>query len=473
MNQRSGSCTLKVIEVPFSFYPDPVGGTEVYVASLARQLMTGGNKVVVAAPGESNQTYVHGGITVRRFAVCQQLRDIRELYGDGDATAASGFANVLDEEKPDVVHLHAFTRGVSLRLVREVKARNLPVVFTYHTPTVSCQRGTMMRRGTEPCGGVMDLHDCSRCALHGLASGSGKRGALRSLAYALGSVPPGVGEFLGKRGLSGGPWTALRMTELVRLRHATTRAFLAEVDHIVAVCEWVRQVLLRNGVPAGKITLCRQGIELNGECGVRSAECERRDAETPAPNGNNKAVPLPLRVAFFGRLDPTKGVHVLIQALRTIPDAPIRLDVYGIAQDEGGQRYQQELMRLASGDQRIRFLSPVSPNQVVPTLRDYDLLAVPSQWLETGPLVVLEAFAAGVPVIGSGVGGIAELVRNGTDGMVINPAEPAVWGQALLQLAEDPLLLRSFRAHVGRPRTVASVADGMLRLYQAILQGME
>src|SRR5207245_929905 len=60
---------------------------------------------------------------------------------------------------------------------------------------------------------------------------------------------------------SGGIWTALRMRELVQRRHRATRALLTEVDHVVAVCEWVRDVLLRNRVPAEKITMCRQGIE--------------------------------------------------------------------------------------------------------------------------------------------------------------------------------------------------------------------
>ena len=48
-----------------------------------------------------------------------------------------------------------------------------------------------------------------------------------------------------------------------------------------------------------------------------------------------------------------------------------------------------------------------------------DVLAVPSQWLETGPLVVLEAFAAGTPVIGSDLGGIRELVSDGRDGLLV------------------------------------------------------
>jgi hypothetical protein len=75
------------------------------------------------------------------------VNNLRELYGEGDQTAAREFAKILDEERPDVGHLHAFTRGVSLRMARKAKRRGVKVVFTYHTPTVSCQRGTLMHWG--------------------------------------------------------------------------------------------------------------------------------------------------------------------------------------------------------------------------------------------------------------------------------------------------------------------------------------
>ena len=91
-----------------------------------------------------------------------------ELYGEGDELAAREFEKILDEEEPDLVHLHAFTRGVSLKIVRAAKARQIPVVFTYHTPTVTCTRGTMMRWGRIPCDGEMLGRRCTACTLHGL-----------------------------------------------------------------------------------------------------------------------------------------------------------------------------------------------------------------------------------------------------------------------------------------------------------------
>ena len=285
-----------------------MGGTEVYVAALARELLSHGIQSVIAAPGATTQNHVYNGIPIRRFAARQQVKDLSELYGEGDELAANEFAKILDEERPNIVHLHASTPAVSVRLVRAAKARGIPVLFTYHTPTVSCQRGTMMRWGTEPCDGLMDAHRCSTCTLHGLLQRGSQPGkVVNGVHRFLSAVFSTAGFYLPSSicGRSGPFATPLRMRTLVASRHAASQALFSEVKHIVAVCDWVKQVLLRNNVPEEKITLCRQGTQTKAE--IAKAEIAR--AET-------------LKVIFLGRLDATKGVHILIQAIRSLP-APV------------------------------------------------------------------------------------------------------------------------------------------------------
>jgi len=441
---------MKVIQVPFCFYPDAIGGTEVYVESLAKQLQRRGIEVLVAAPreGDTNLAYSYNGVKVRRFSVSKDITDLYELYGEGNIQAANAFGKILDEEKPDMVHLHAFTRGVSLRLVREAKKRGIYVIFTYHTPTVSCQRGTLMRWGAEVCDGLLDVHDCARCTLRGL-------GISKASSLVVGSLPTAVGRLLGTAMLSGGIWTALRMTQLIELRHASFRALMNEVDHIIAVCQWVKDLLLRNDILTEKVIVSRQGL------------CQ----DIPNPMENHilpRSRHSPLRIAYLGRLDSTKGVDVLIQAARSLPKITIELNIYGIAQSEGDTAYLKKLKSLAQGDQRILFNSPVQSNQVVRLLKDFDLLAVPSQWLETGPLVVLEAFAAGIPVIGSNLGGIAELVEHNINGLLVKPDSVEAWREALQWIFEDRALLMRLRAGISAPRGMDTVALEMEALYHQI-----
>ena len=102
-------------------------------------------------------------------------------------------------------------------------------------------------------------------------------------------------------------------------------------------------------------------------------------------------------------------------------------------------------------------------------MADYDLIAVPSRWLETGPLVALEAFAAGVPVLGANLGGIAELVRDGVDGVLVAVDDPAAWAAAIERLVEDRRAIDAMRARVEPPRTMNAVADDMATLYAKVL----
>lgn len=437
---------MKIVHVPFCFYPDPVGGTEIYVQALAGEQQKQECEVLIAAPGERDESYRHDGIRVRRFGVAGRVSNLRDMYGDGDISAAASFARTLDEEKPDLIHLHAFTRGASLRLVREAKRREIPVVFSYHTSTASCQRGTLLRWGTEVCEGTLDLHACTRCTLHG-------QGLNKPLSFVIGNIPVSVGRLLGNIGASGGPRTALRMTELVGLRHSAFRALMAEVDHVVALCDWVKDLLLRNGLPSDKVTVSRQGL------------CYRQStSKAPAQEQSF------LRVAFVGRLDPTKGVHILIEALALILAASIRLDVYGVVQGQAGKEYLMRIRRAAARDMRITFYDSLSAADVTTRMQQYDVLAVPSQGLETGPMVVLEAFAAGIPVVGSNLGSIAELVQDGVDGILLDARSPMSWAHTLERLSVDRALLKRLRSGVRPPRSMKIVAKEMLELYRTVLQ---
>ena len=462
---------MKIIQVPFCFYPDAVGGTEVYVANLARTLASEHDcEVLIAAPGVKSEAYIYEGLRVQRFATSPRVNDVSELYGEGDELAAAEFEKILQQQQPDLVHLHALTRGVSLKVLRAAKTRRIPVLFTYHTPTVTCTRGTMMRWGRIPCDGEMLGRRCTACTVHGLLSSRGedrrwklgdrtRRLAAQALSI-VGSVLP-----FSISHLPASVSTALRLRQLVETRHSATRAFLSEVDHIVAVCNWVRDVLLMNGVPAEKITLCRQGIAISEEQRAMSQEqFAIRDSAFAF------TAERPLRLAFFGRLDPTKGVHVIIEAIRALPSAPITLDIFGSEQGETGAAYAGKVRQIANSDQRVRLRASVPSAKIVSTMREYDAVVVPSQWMETGPLVVLEAFAAGVPVLGSNLGGIAELIQNHIDGFLVNGGQGGDWYSALRQLTINPQFLTSYRHNLPTPRSMREVSREMLQLYESVVQ---
>ncbi len=361
---------MKILHVPFGFYPDPVGGTEILCEFLAHELERLNVEVVIAAPATEDTAYAHNMLRVRRYAVNQNTVDVREIYGHGDPLAAQNFRKLLCEETPDLVHLHAFTSGISLDIVREAKKRGLPVIFTYHTPTVTCTRGTLMRWGTEVCDGHMDGRLCTQCTLM-------KMGLSKFGSWILSAIPAGVGQALGDMKFRGDAWTAMRMSELITLRHNAARSLLDEVDRIVVLCDWSKELLVQNGIPQSKIVLVRQAIH---------GWQDTIDTPTsPFHEGGR------LRIVYIGRIDPTKGIHLLIKALQLMPTAPIELDIYGVLQP-GNDRYAQEIARLVDVSPYMRFLPSIPNDQIIPMLSKYHLLAVPSQCLEVAPLVILEAF---------------------------------------------------------------------------------
>jgi glycosyltransferase involved in cell wall biosynthesis len=139
-------------------------------------------------------------------------------------------------------------------------------------------------------------------------------------------------------------------------------------------------------------------------------------------------------VVFAGRLSNEKGVDVLLRAAAMVPDVTLEIAGDGPSADD--------LTRLASTlglDDRTRFLGRI-PGEEVDTLLSRALAAVvPSRWHENMPLSVLEAFAAGVPVVATDLGGLPELISPGEDGVIIPADDPEALAVALTGLAADPI----------------------------------
>lgn len=120
------------------------------------------------------------------------------------------------------------------------------------------------------------------------------------------------------------------------------------------------------------------------------------------------------RFGYIGRLDPPKGVELLIDAFKTLQPPDAELWIAG----NGKPNYEIALRAQAQGDARIRFLGRVTPGDFYPQV---DVVVVPSLWNDILPTVVFEAMAFGKPVIGSQRGGIPEMIRNGENGLLFDP----------------------------------------------------
>jgi glycosyltransferase involved in cell wall biosynthesis len=444
---------VDALHVPYTYFPDAFGGTEVYVASLVDALRSQGVAGAVAAPGAVDAAYEHDDVPVFRFAT-GQAGGLETAYGAPDPTAVRSFEALLAHLRPSIVHLHARTAAVSERLVDAAHRAGAKVVLTYHTPTVSCARGTMMWMGRSPCDGRLDRRRCTACAL-------AQHGVPPLLRDALACMPQTFGHVIGRAGFASGAITALRFPSLIGEAHRRFHDLMRKVERIVAPCDWVRDLLRANRIPEGKLVMCRQGL------GRQPPTLPSLQAGADCGEAHGT-----LRLGYFGRLDPTKGVDIVVEALRQAANPSVQLEIYGIRQP-GSEAYATKLERAAAGDPRIAFLPALSPEAVDEAMRRCDLVVVPSRWLETGPLVVLESFAAGTPVLGARLGGIAELVTDHVDGILVAPENPAAWAAAIAALAEAPKRIAELRAGIRPPRTMQDVARDMSRLYHTMLADAE
>jgi glycosyltransferase involved in cell wall biosynthesis len=145
------------------------------------------------------------------------------------------------------------------------------------------------------------------------------------------------------------------------------------------------------------------------------------------------------------------------------------LDIYGNL--ERYELYVEELRGLAGDDERITFAGPFPREEVGRVFSGLDVLVVPSRWYENQPGVILEAFAAGVPVVATDLGGMSEFVKHEKNGLLFELENAVDLAHQLRRLGEEPGLIQKLRTGIGPVKTVAEDADELEELYNTLLAG--
>lgn len=186
-------------------------------------------------------------------------------------------------------------------------------------------------------------------------------------------------------------------------------------DKIVVNSDWSRMALIEEGVPEDKLVTIPLAYE---------KETARTSREYPT----HFSVERPLKMLFLGQVTLRKGIGVILEAIRLLPDLPIRLDIVG--------PLQVKVPKEATQDPRVTFHGPVARGETRPFYEDADIFLFPT--LSDGfGLTQLEALAAGVPVIASRCCG--DVVRDGVDGHILDSLEPRELAGVICELAADPV----------------------------------
>ncbi|MBK8100467.1 MAG: glycosyltransferase [Planctomycetes bacterium] len=420
---------MRVLLIAHGFPPDSVGGVEQHVHGLAHALAAAGHDVHVLAraslPLLDQGVFLpgpHGNPQVTRYAFrWHGVDSLDTLYTCPPMAAALATwlqARTAAGERFDLAHLHHLT-GVTSDAPAVLQAAGIPVVLTLHDYWLLCPRGQMWHRREEVCDRA-DPDRCSPCIE----------------ATFTGLVVPGAGAGATAR------------------LHARSRAALAQVDRFVIPSARAIPPYAAFGLDPTRITVVGNGVDTE------------RLATLPPPTFAG-----PLRVGYLGTLIPSKGLHVLLAALRRLPPGTASLDIHGnTVPYHGDEGYLTRCFAPLRAGDPVRYHGPYVAADLPRILAALDVVAAPALWQEAFGLTVREALAAGRPVLVSRIGGLQDAVTDGTEGLVLPPGDVDAWAAAIATLAGNPDRLRAMAAS-SRPRArgFAELASDVARIYADLL----
>lgn len=413
------------------------GGAEAYAYELHRSLKasTGYESILLSkgGPPVGHSGSVHGGTC---FAPTGAGDDEYFFYTDGyDFDYLFGtqpgkdfysrhFRSFLEAFKPDIVHFQ-HTLFLGYDMIREVKNTlpGAPIIYTLHEFLPICHRnGQMMRTGSEELCDHASPRRCHECF-------------------------PAIS-----------PQTFF-------LRERFIKSHFSLVDMFLAPSEFLRQRYIEWGIPADRI---------------RTEEYGRLPPVrvTPPISGASRN-----RLGFFGQLSAFKGVNVLLEAMRLLErearpaaskrkanDVP-RLRVHGANLElQPGEFKNQFEALLQETKTSVTFVGKYDHEHLPGLMEHVDWVIVPSVWWENSPLVIQEAFQQGRPVICSDIGGMAEKVTDGVNGLHFTAGDPLSLSEAIKRATGTAGLWETFRQGIPTIYPMTDHIRELDRIYSSLLQ---
>ncbi|MBL8095739.1 MAG: glycosyltransferase family 4 protein [Anaerolineales bacterium] len=434
---------MRILLAVHHFPPRYTGGAEWRAHRTARALLARGHVVRVVcveqidAPPTAPLTWqddTYDEVDVRRlsFNLAAAPDPFRWTY---DNTWIGEHLRLLIAEfKPDVLHVISgyLISGRALRVAAEL---GIPSVVTLTDFWFLCPRLSLRR----PDGSVSKLPvataECAQCL------GEERRRYRWSARVA----PELMRRYWARQT---GP------IQRIEARRAFLLDSLNQAGAVISPSEFLRSIHIEAGVAPDRIRFSRQG----------------RDFPDLTPELMRKTPSGTLRLGYLGQIAELKGVHVLLEAARRLAGQKLSVTVYGDL--EPFPKYSALLKKLAADDPRIRLAGAYRGHaalaQIFPEL---DAIVVPSLWYENSPNTILEAFAYKTPVIATRLGGMAELVRHGENGLLFESGDADDLSRQIWRLLAEPGLRDRLGSGVPPVRTVAEEIDELVAMYGALTSG--
>jgi len=415
---------MQILHLVHQYMPEHIGGTELSTRWLTSALSQRGHQVTIfyrrSAQDVGWEHRTENGVHVWA-AWAGLLPPVRRfLLTFRDPPMMRVFERVLERINPDLIHIEHLM-GLPVTLIRSIQQRGLPYVITLWDFWWVCANAHLLTNyGQQVCDGPRAYLNCARCAL-----------ARADRTWLWPALPPVAG--------------------LLAWRNHLLRQVIKGASGLIAPTEFVRHwyasLLRQYNVPTERLLVIQPGLEFAAVI----------SSQRPRPKR-------PVRFAYIGGLAWLKGVHILVEAFGGIHGS----GELWIAGDESSDPAYANRLR-ARATPTVRFLGKLTRGEVWETLAQVDVVTVPTLCYETFSFIVSEAFAAGVPVVASRLGPLADRVHDGVDGLLVPPGDTDAWRETLQQLVDAPNLLDRLRANVRPPVTPEEHAGRIESLYAQIV----
>ncbi len=465
----------RVLLTVHKFFPAHRAGTEVLTLKVAQELKQRGYQVsvVTADPPDTDArrksvsqnsgelvVYEYEGISVYCLNESARLHDNRFSNEHYHPYLKKHFRNIFETVSPDIVHCFHL-QNLSTSLLEEAYDRRIPVIYSATDFWLICPIVQLRRPDGSNCLGTAPFGaNCLSCYTPELMPEQAEFEEALSTKYP---------QLLEKNVKAGFPQAIASATyfayiakklpsaiQATMVRANVLKSFANRLSAITVPTVLMQDLFVRNGLNSQIIHRVPYGIDTK-----------------PLEKGRNKTPSDELRIAFIGTISEHKGPDLLVKAfLQLPPDSKASLTIYGdLNQFPDFGKQLTEIVSSSSDSrqaEKIRFAGTFPNDQIGGIFQEIDVLVVPSRWYENTPLVIQSALAAKTPVIATNLGGMSEIIKHETNGLLFEVDSIKSLQEQLMRLINQPELLASLRRNIEPERSVAEMVDALELIYRKI-----
>lgn len=321
----------------------------------------------------------------------------------------------LEDFRPDVVHLNNFQRQLSASIIDAIKEKNIPIVFTAHDVQAICPAITMMDNGKNICEKCMGGKYIN-CIKNKCNKGS----TLKSIIGAI------EGTY-----------------------YRNKKIYSKKIDYIITPSEFYRKKLIEDGIKEEKIQAIHNFVD------VSQYNLKLEDEGY---------------ALYFGRLSKEKGILNLIEAFLKQNNG--KLYIAG----EGPEKEKiEQIIKERKIQEKVKLLGFLNSDEMKEKIRKCKFVVVPSIWYENCPYSVMETLTIGKPVIGSNIGGIPELVKDGFNGFTYKYDDIQDLAEKMKILFENKELVKQMSENAKKEAiqlyNKQNYYENIMKIYKGITRG--